>query len=143
MMTQAVQTAQFFGDEDFARKQMKMLDDLHAGKMAGLTFEEIRSLYPDEAAARKKDSLHYRWPGLGGEGYVDVIHRLRTVILELERMTDHVLLITHAAVARVLLAYFQVMERDDLANLDVPLHTLWSLEPVSCSSCPLLLLSTV
>ncbi len=79
---------------------------------------------------RKQDKLHYRYPGAGGEGYLDVINRLRAVIVEVERMTDHVLLVGHRSVARVLLAYFKGLKREDVADLDMPLGMLYMLEPV-------------
>lgn len=79
-----------------------MLDDLNFGNMAGLTIEQIATQHPNEFAARKRDKLRYRWPGLGGEGYVDLIVRLRPLIVELERTTDSLVLITHRAVMRIL-----------------------------------------
>jgi broad specificity phosphatase PhoE len=82
---------------------------------------------------RKADKLHYRYPGVGGESYLDVINRLRAVIVEVERMTDHVLLIGHRVVARVLLAYFLGLDRKDVAKLDVPLGRIYGLEPVRCT----------
>lgn len=45
-------------------------------------------------------------------------------------MQDHVLLVAHRVVARVLLAYFLGLRREDVACLDVPLGTLYMLEPV-------------
>ena len=50
-------------------------------------------------------------------------------------MQDHVLLVAHRVVARVLLAYFLGLRREDVACLDVPLGTLYMLEPV-CFSAP-------
>ena len=47
-----------------------------------------------------------------------------------DRMTDHVLLVGHRSVARVLLAYFKGLKREDVADLDVPLGMLYMLEPV-------------
>ena len=134
MLKRSIQTAQYFDEEDFDIKQMKMLDELNAGVMEGLTYEEIRSRYNEEYELRKKDKLHYRYPGAGGEGYLDIINRLRAVIVEVERTTDHVLLVGHRSVARVLLAYFKGLKRDDVADLDVPLGTLYMLEPVRPSS---------
>ena len=131
MLKRSVQTAQYFDEEDFDVKQMKMLDELNAGMMEGLTYEEIMTNHQDEYELRKKDKLHYRYPGAGGEGYLDIINRLRAVIVEVERMTDHVLLVGHRSVARVLLAYFKGLKRDDVADLDVPLGMLYVLEPVS------------
>ncbi|KAL4996185.1 6-phosphofructo-2-kinase-domain-containing protein [Aspergillus recurvatus] len=129
MMQRTVQTVEHFNEDDYDVKQMKMLDELYAGEMEGLTYEQIREKFPDEYATRKKNKLYYRYPGPGGEGYLDVINRLRTVIIEVERMTDHVLLVTHRSVARVLLAYFRGLKRDEVADLDVPLGMLYMLEP--------------
>ncbi|BAE61073.1 unnamed protein product [Aspergillus oryzae RIB40] len=129
MMQRAISTVESFNEDEYDVKQMKMLDELHAGKMEGMTYEEIREKFPDEYATRKRDKLYYRYPGPGGEGYLDVINRLRAVIVEVERMTDHVLLVTHRAVARVLLAYFKGLKCDEVTDLDVPLGMLYMLEP--------------
>ncbi|KAI9803942.1 MAG: hypothetical protein M1833_000223 [Piccolia ochrophora] len=129
MLSRSIQTAQYFDEEEFELKQMKMLDELNAGDMEGMTYGEIREKYPAEYELRRRDKLQYRYPGAGGEGYLDIINRLRAVIVEVERMTDHVLLVGHRSVARVLLAYFRGLQREDVAHLDVPLGTLYSLEP--------------
>jgi 6-phosphofructo-2-kinase len=129
MMTRSIQTTQYFNDDDFDIKEMRMLDELNAGKMEGMTYEEIRQRYPEEYAHRKRDKLRYRYPGPGGECYLDVINRLRLVIIEVERMTDHVLIVGHRSVARVLLAYFRGLSRDKVADLDAPLGVLYMLEP--------------
>lgn len=52
-------------------------------------------------------------------------------LIAVNRMTDHVLLVGHRSVARVLLAYFKGLKREDVADLDVPLGMLYMLEPVS------------
>ncbi|KAF7170925.1 hypothetical protein CNMCM5623_003377 [Aspergillus felis] len=129
MMRRSVQTVEGFNEDEYDVKQMKMLDELYAGEMEGMTYDEIRKKYPEEYAIRKKNKLFYRYPGPGGEGYLDVINRLRAVIIEVERMTDHVLIVTHRSVARVLLAYFRGLKRDEVADLDVPLGMLYMLEP--------------
>lgn len=129
MLKRSIQTADYFDEEDFDIKQMRMLDELNAGVMEGLTYASIAEAYPSEYSLRKKDKLHYRYPGPGGEGYLDVINRLRPVIVELERMTDHVLLVGHRSVARVLLAYFRGLKREEVADLDVPIGMLYCLEP--------------
>lgn len=133
MMKRSIQTAQFFNEDRYDIKEMRMLDELNAGKMEGMTYQEIREKYPEDYAARRRQKLHYRYPGVGGEGYLDVINRLRAVIVEVERTTDHVLLIGHRSVARILLAYFLGLKRDILTDLDVPLGTIYALEPVSLS----------
>ncbi|KAG0131930.1 6-phosphofructo-2-kinase-domain-containing protein [Tuber indicum] len=129
MLARSIQTGQFFDEEEYDIKEMRMLNELNAGVAEGLTYDEIKSQYPQEYDLRHRDKLHYRYPGAGGESYLDVINRLRAVIVEVERMTDHVLLIGHRVVARVLLAYFLGLEREDVAKLDVPLGTIYVLEP--------------
>ncbi|KAK4633892.1 putative 6-phosphofructo-2-kinase [Fulvia fulva] len=129
MLKRSIQTAQYFNEEEYDTKQMRMLDELNAGVMEGLTYNCISTQYPEEYRSRKQDKLHYRYPGPGGEGYLDITNRLRPVIVELERMTDHVLLVGHRSVARVLLAYFRGLKREEVADLDVPLGMLYCLEP--------------
>ena len=130
MLKRSVQTAQYFDEEEFDLKQMRMLDELNAGTMEGMTYDQIKSRFAEEYELRKKDKLHYRYPGAGGESYLDIINRLRAVIVEVERTTDHVLLVGHRSVARILLAYFKGLKRDEVADLDVPLGMLYMLEPV-------------
>jgi 6-phosphofructo-2-kinase len=129
MLKRSFQTAQYFCEEDYDLKQMRMLDELNAGYMEGHTYEEIKSKYSEEFERRRADKIAYRYPGPGGEGYLDVINRIRPVIFELERMTDHCLLVTHRSIARVLLAYFQGLKREDVADLDCPLGMLYQMEP--------------
>ena len=129
MLERSIQTAEYFDEEEFDTKQMRMLNELFAGYFEGLTYAQIRARYPDDYESRHRDKLHFRYPGPGGEGYLDVINRVRAVIVELERMTDHCLLISHRSVVRVLLAYFTGLSRDKVTDLDVPIGILYCLEP--------------
>lgn len=131
MMNRTIETAQYFDDNEFETKQMRMLDELNAGSMDGMTYNEIRTKCKTEYELRKQDKLQYRYPGPGGEGYLDIISRLRKVILEVERMTDHVLIIGHRSITRVLLAYFLGLKQEDISDLDVPLGVAYMIEPVS------------
>jgi 6-phosphofructo-2-kinase len=108
-----------------------MLDDLNTGNMAGLTFAEIEKQHPNEYAARKQDKLLYRWPGFGGEGYLDLIVRLRPLIVELERTTESLVLITHRAVVRILITYFLGIHRDDINDIRLPRDTVYCFDIVS------------
>jgi 6-phosphofructo-2-kinase len=131
MLKRSIETSQFFNEDEYDLKQMRMLDELNAGSMEGMTYMEIRDKFHQEYELRKRDKLHYRYPGPGGEGYLDIINRLSKVILEIERMTDHVLIIGHRSISRVLLAYFLGLKQEDISDLDVPLGVVYMLEPVS------------
>jgi 6-phosphofructo-2-kinase len=39
----------------------------------------MRKIFPREYEARAGDKLHYRYPGVGGESYLDLIMRLQEV----------------------------------------------------------------
>ncbi|RDW83131.1 hypothetical protein BP5796_04622 [Coleophoma crateriformis] len=130
MLKRSIQTAQDFQDDpDYDVKNWEMLNELNAGDCEGMTYEEIQAKFPEEYEKRAQDKLHYTYPGLGGEGYLQVISRLRDMVREMERITDHVLIIGHRSVARVLMAYFMDLTRDDIAHLDMPLGMLYSIEP--------------
>ena len=60
MLKRSIQTAQFFDEDDYDTKQFKMLDELNAGTMEGLTYEEIRTKHDEEFRLRQSDKLHYR-----------------------------------------------------------------------------------
>ncbi|KAJ3148643.1 hypothetical protein HDU86_007398 [Geranomyces michiganensis] len=110
-------------------KRIKFLNEIYAGICEDMTYAEIEAAHPDEYAARQRAKLVYRYPGPGGESYVDVIERLRPIIIELERMQTSVLIVTHQVVLRTLLSYFIGVPLDDMPTLSVPLHTLYCLKP--------------
>ncbi|KAJ9639442.1 6-phosphofructo-2-kinase [Coniosporium tulheliwenetii] len=129
MMQRSIQTAQFFDQDRYEVNHMRMLDDLNAGMLEGLTHEQVKELYADEYEQRQRDKLRYRYLGERGEGYLDVTNRLKSVILELERVHDHVLLIAPQSVTRILLAYCRGLKSEEITDLHVPLGTLYMLEP--------------
>ncbi|KAI0900844.1 bifunctional 6-phosphofructo-2-kinase/fructose-2,6-bisphosphate 2-phosphatase [Annulohypoxylon nitens] len=130
MLMRSIQTAQHFeADEDYDVKNWEMLNELNAGKFEGLTYEDIARTHNDEYMKRKMDKLHYVYPGVGGEGYLQVISRLRDMVREIERIKDHVMIIGHRSICRVLMAYFMDLTRDDIADLDMPLGMLYAIEP--------------
>ncbi|KAK6463890.1 6-phosphofructo-2-kinase-domain-containing protein [Scheffersomyces coipomensis] len=128
MLTRAIETGQYFDEHLFSIKSMRMLNELGGGKFEGMTYDQIQSKYPKEFDARLRNKLTYRYPGVGGESYLDVLTRLRPLISEIERTTDHLLIISHRVVLRILLAYFLNLDKSNIGELDVPLHTLYCLE---------------
>lgn len=130
MLRRSIDTAEYFdADDDYDVKNWEYLNELNAGAFEGMTYEEISRKHPDEYRKRQENKLHYIYPGVGGEGYLQVINRLRDMVREIERITDHVLIISHRSVCRVLLAYFMDLTRDDIAELDMPLGMLYAIEP--------------
>ena len=57
----------------------------------------MQELYPREYAARAADKLRYRYPGPGGESYMDLIMRLDSAILMLEQTRGNALVVCDRA----------------------------------------------
>jgi broad specificity phosphatase PhoE len=57
-----------------------------------------------------------RYPGAGGESYIDLIQRIKPVIVELERQHKSVLVVSHLAVQRCICAYFSGVEGGQRIN---------------------------
>ncbi|KAA8499030.1 6-phosphofructo-2-kinase/fructose-2,6-bisphosphatase [Porphyridium purpureum] len=105
----------------------RALNEINAGVCEGMTYETVAQQMPDIAAQRKADKLRFRYPQ--GESYVDVIHRLEPVILELERQRGSVLIVAHNAVIRSIYAYFMSLSRESCTTVEIPLHTIIKLSP--------------
>ncbi|KAJ3682849.1 hypothetical protein LUZ60_013076 [Juncus effusus] len=106
----------------FPKIQWRALDEINSGVCDGMTYEEIKKNMPDEYESRMKDKLRYRYPR--GESYLDVIQRLETVIIELERQRAPVVVIAHQAVLRALYSYFADRPLNEVPQIEVPLHTI-------------------
>ncbi|CAF4644077.1 unnamed protein product [Rotaria sp. Silwood1] len=110
------------------KETFKALNGINAGIFEGLTYREVAERYPEEFAARDRSKYYYRYPG--GESYHDLVARLEPVIMELER-AENVLVISHQAVARCILAYFLDKDPECLPYIKVPLHTVIKLIPTA------------
>ncbi|CAI4225855.1 unnamed protein product [Auanema sp. JU1783] len=110
----------------FHTEYWKALDEIDAGICEGLTYADILQRYPKQAEDRNHDKYHYRYPS--GESYEDVVSRLEPVIMELERQAN-VLVVSHQAILRCVLAYFYDRSLDELPYIDIPLHSLVKLTP--------------
>jgi 6-phosphofructo-2-kinase/fructose-2,6-biphosphatase 2 len=126
----AAQTANYLKDLAAHVEYWKVLDEIDAGICEGLTYEDFEARYPKQFAERDKDKYHYRYPS--GESYEDLVARLEPVIMELERQSN-VLVVSHQAVLRCILAYFDNKNRAELPYLNVPLHTVIKLTPKAYS----------
>jgi len=103
------------------------LNEIHAGSFEGMSYEEIKFRNPKEFAARQKDKLGYRYPM--GESYLDVIMRLSPWVLDLERLRQDVLVVSHQACLRAVMGYFLGTDIEQVPYLDVPLHCVLEMTP--------------
>jgi broad specificity phosphatase PhoE len=101
-----------------------LLNDLRRGDYEGTTEADFKKNAPEEYMKMVNNKLNYRYPGIGGESYLDVIERIRPVIIELERQRRSVLLVCHLAVMRCVYGYFMGIPRKNIPNLTEELNQL-------------------
>jgi 6-phosphofructo-2-kinase / fructose-2,6-biphosphatase 3 len=98
----------------FPTLRWKALDEIQAGICDGHSYEQIKEKWPETYAARKADKLNFRYPA--GESYMDVVKRLESVIIEVERENESVCIIGHQAILRVLYSYFMHVPRSEVRD---------------------------
>jgi 6-phosphofructo-2-kinase len=123
MLKRSMQTAESFDPDEYDIKHIRFLNEINSGNREGMTYEEIKERHPQEFKARQDNKLYYRYPGMGGESYLDVIHRLQSMIIELERMNQSCLIVTHRVVLRILLGYLLEWSQTQMPHMLVPIHT--------------------
>ncbi|KAJ3020906.1 UNVERIFIED_CONTAM: hypothetical protein HDU68_009906 [Siphonaria sp. JEL0065] len=128
-LQRALSSVEGFEDGNWHVMHFKVLGEIFAGICEDMTYDEIERIYPEIWEARAKNKLMFRYPGPGGESYSDVIERLRPIIVELERMEDDIMIVTHQVVMRTLLSYFCNIPLDEMPTMTVPLHTLYKVTP--------------
>ncbi len=112
------QTGQYFK----INNSFNFLDEINAGIFDGKTYKYVKENYPDEYKKRKEDKYNYIYPE--GESYKQLQKRVLKVIAYLKKDKIN-LIICHNAVLRVLYAYFNKINNNDLPHLEIPLHTLY------------------
>jgi len=116
------QTAQFI---DVPQEVRPELDEINAGEHDNMTYEDIAEKFPVEFARRDEDKLNYRYPQ--GESYMDVVNRLKPIFDEL-KTEDNLLIVSHQATIRCLMAILLRAPLVDLPYMKIPLHTIIKLK---------------
>ncbi|KAJ1674719.1 6-phosphofructo-2-kinase [Spiromyces aspiralis] len=129
MLKRAMQTAEGFDPDVYTIRHLRALNEIYAGKREGMTYKEIMEQYPDEFEARRKNKFYYRYPGIGGESYADVVQKLQPIIVELERKRHSVMIVGHRAVVRTLLSYLMEIPTTHMPDMEVPLGYVYACEP--------------
>lgn len=122
------ETAQFIRCRHRVRWQA--LNEIGGGACEDLTYKEMEERFPELAELRRKDKLNFRYPQWTrgsevtrrGESYIDIIDRLQPVVFELERNTQPIIVVSHQAVLRCLLAYFLDIPRSRIPYISLLLE---------------------
>ena len=96
-------------------------DEIDAGVCEGMRYAEIRETMPEVSAARAADKYNYVYPE--GEGYVTLKERVDRGIkkaLYLSGNSDHVMIVGHQAVNRMILSHFLYRRTEDVPYIYIP-----------------------
>ena len=113
------QTAQYF----HVSKAYHELNEINSGICDSKTYDEIKSLYPEEYEKRSKNKYYYRYPN--GESYEDIKNRVTPFMEQILTLKENILIICHQAVLRVLYSFFIETSQEKIPYLEIPLHTLF------------------
>mmetsp|Transcript_13704 Transcript_13704/g.22834 ORF Transcript_13704/g.22834 Transcript_13704/m.22834 type:complete len:506 (-) Transcript_13704:838-2355(-) len=123
------ETVSYLKKQGFRICHTPLLNELRGGDFHGMSKAEIQEKHPEEHAKRVADKLNYRYPGIAGESYIDVIERVRPVIIELERQKRSIVLVCHVAVLRCIYAYFMGVPLNDIPTKEFLMHNVYELAP--------------
>ena len=129
-LKRAIETGEFLDESTgiYSKKpSLKVLDEINAGICDSLTYNEIEERYPEIFVNRKQNKIGYRYPK--GESYYDVITRIQSYLVELERVQTPVIVISHNAIMRCLYGYFAVLKVNCISEIEIPLHTVIKITP--------------
>lgn len=115
--------------KEYNYHETRLLNEIYAGECELMTYKEIEEQMPLEHAMRAKDKFLYRYPK-GGESYMDLVERLKPMIIELERQRSAVLVVSHQAIMRVLLSYFcNDIDQSNCCHFEVPHNRVVEITP--------------
>jgi len=94
-------------------------NEICAGDLDSKSVAELEFEHPDLMAARRLDKLNFRYPGVGGESYVDLVGRVNEVTCLLEQSQGNSIVICDRAVYRCIKGYFLGHSIQEIPFLDV------------------------
>ncbi|WWD20724.1 hypothetical protein CI109_105200 [Kwoniella shandongensis] len=125
----AYHTAWPFVHAGYKVAQKPIMSEINPGVWDGLSTQEAMELYPDEWQRFEADPYAHRAPR--AESYHDLSVRLESVIFELERCQDDLLIIGHASVIRCLLAYLVGLPPNEVPAVEIARGDLVEVTPAS------------
>ncbi|EAL23054.1 hypothetical protein CNBA5790 [Cryptococcus deneoformans B-3501A] len=125
----AYHTAWPFVHSGYKVVQKPIMSEINPGVWDGLSTQEAMELYPDEWSRFLADPYAHRAPR--AESYHDLSVRLESVIFELERCQDDLLIIGHASVIRCLLAYLVGLPPNEVPAVEIARGDLVEITPAS------------
>ena len=118
-----IQTARFIaeGQTDCNIFPLREFDEINGGVCEGKTYREIEESMPEVFHSREANKYCYVYPG--GESYETMKPRIRAGIKKaffINQNADHIMIVGHQAVNRMILSHFLYRRDDDVPYIYVP-----------------------
>ncbi|MBP2330331.1 putative phosphoglycerate mutase [Kibdelosporangium banguiense] len=125
----AVSTAKIFAEHLGATVMViDELAELHHGRLAGLTNNEIKQQHNNEWHRRTQDKYRWRFPD--GESYADVDERAATALTLIEgHAADRPLIVSHEMIGRMLLRRLLDLDPADALRRHHPHNVIYEVIP--------------
>ena len=116
-LSRSLETARIIAEESSAPVQpLHKLREINLGKWEGLSFDEVRHLYPGEFERRGADMVNC--PPPGGESFADLAARVLPLFAELVRgSSGNLLIVGHAGVNMVIICHILGMPPENLFRI--------------------------
>ncbi|DBA02923.1 TPA: hypothetical protein N0F65_005950 [Lagenidium giganteum] len=108
-------------------RPMSALNNMDSGVYANMPLSEVRTQLTAEWSEFSRDPLNYRVHG--GESLGDVIRRLASFVVELERQRTPTLVVSHLLNLQVLYGYLLGRTLKQCFETSIPLHVVVKLTP--------------
>lgn len=131
--SRAVETASYLPHPPALHQQWSALNILDTGICHGLSVKTIREEMSEEFELWKKNPFLYRFPG--GESILDMNRRMGDVVLEIERLQEPAVIVSHLSTIQSLVAYFTSLELNQIPFVSVPQHSVIMLTPNIYGAC--------
>ena len=116
-LTRAEQTSRIIAKEHNCHPiSIKELREINMGEWEGMSFNEVKSLYPDEFERRGSDIVNYCPPG--GESFADVAKRVMPAFMNIvENARGDIVIVGHAGINRVILCHMMDFPMENLLSI--------------------------
>lgn len=118
-LTRAVQTAEEIARSKVPVYKVEALQELYCGVWEGLTFEKIKSRYPELYAKRGTDPLHYAPEQ--SERFPEGLARFRSALEQIiQKSSGNIAIVAHTSVNRLLLCSLLQKSLNELYSIRQP-----------------------
>jgi len=119
----AIQTARFIAEKqtDCNIFPLREFDEINGGVCEGMTYRDIEESMPEVFHMREANKYYYVYPG--GESYETMKPRILVGIKKaffINRHADHIMIVGHQAVNRMILSHFLYRRDEDVPYIYVP-----------------------